>query len=81
MLLDKIGDAQLAKAEQNAGVRVNSKAELPKAPSSPNLPLNVIAGTGLGFLVSLFGAWLLAYFDNRRVEEAAPSSDHALPRS
>jgi uncharacterized protein involved in exopolysaccharide biosynthesis len=55
----KIGDAQIAKVEQESDIKVGSLAELPRSPSSPDVRRNVTLGATFGFLLSLIGAWIL----------------------
>lgn len=55
-LEEKIGDAQIAKAERDSDVKIGALAEVPKGVSSPNPVKNAIIALPVGFCLSLLAA-------------------------
>ncbi len=74
---ERIGDAQIAKAQQESDVKIGALAELPRVHSSPNIPLNVAIATMLGFLASLLGAAVLVHV-RRAALERSPIEEPSL---
>lgn len=55
---EHIGEAEMARAQNQPTLRVGARAALPGAPIALNVPLNVAYATGIGFFISLLGAWV-----------------------
>lgn len=57
-LEERIGDAQIVKADNDSSLTMGARAELPGGPSGPSVPRAVgLAGLG-GFLLALVAAWI-----------------------
>ncbi len=57
-LNDKIGDAQIVKAESESDLKVGALAEQPKRPSSPDPLRNALVAAPVGLLLSALFLWL-----------------------
>ena len=68
-LEQKIGDAQIAKAESDSNVKIGAYAELPTVPVAPSVKKYVGASMLLGFTAAVLAVWLLGYAGILRVAE------------
>ncbi|HXG54534.1 MAG TPA: Wzz/FepE/Etk N-terminal domain-containing protein [Vicinamibacterales bacterium] len=57
-LEERIGDAQIVKAEKDSSLTMGASAELPSAPSGPKVLRTVAIAGGVGFLIALVAAWI-----------------------
>ena len=60
-------------------VQIMDPANVPTAPSSPNLQLNLAIGFVLGVMVSVFGVFLLEFLDKTIKEEGFITGEAGLP--
>jgi uncharacterized protein involved in exopolysaccharide biosynthesis len=79
-LEEKIGDAQIAKAESDANVKIGAYAELPTAPVAPSMKKYIGASMLLGFVAAVLVVWLLSYAGVLRdsVRESPPPATPAV---
>jgi hypothetical protein len=60
-LEQKIGDAQIAKAESDSNVKIGAYAELPTSPIAPSARKYVGGSMLLGFVAAVLAVWALSY--------------------
>ena len=77
-LEQKIGDAQIAKAESDSNVKIGAYAELPSAPIAPSVKKYVGASMMLGFTAAVVAVWLLSYAGILRVAERESTQAESL---
>lgn len=58
-LSERIGEAEIARAQTDPDLRLGALAPLPSIPVRPNLLVNVAVAAAVGLLLSLLGAWVV----------------------